>query len=177
MTADEQLVRAIGEAILAEAKKWPVLPGDRYGARSAPMGATEDDLGRAAFAAVTAAGWRPPVCACEPFDVCLRCWGPEQQREAAIRQLAYCEASVQASADPEDGEQCTNLREPGSVHCAQHRPSPLPDSETQWGYRTPWGACVPHPSEASARTIVDGSYPHARVLVRREVTPWIEAQP
>lgn len=53
----------------------------------------------------------------------------------------------------------------------------LPDSETQWGYRTPWGACVPHPSEASARTIVDGSYPHARVLVRREVTPWIEVQP
>jgi hypothetical protein len=52
MTARDELVRAIGEAILAEARKWPQLPGDRYGARTAPMGATVDDLGRAALAVV-----------------------------------------------------------------------------------------------------------------------------
>lgn len=61
MTAREELVRAIGEAILAEARKWPHVPGDRYGARLAPMGATEIDLGRAALAAIDAAGWRPPL--------------------------------------------------------------------------------------------------------------------
>lgn len=59
MTAREELVRAIGEAILAEARKWPHVPGDRYGARLAPMGATEVDLGRAALAVIDAAGWRP----------------------------------------------------------------------------------------------------------------------
>lgn len=60
MTAREDLVRAGGEAILAEARKWPELP-DRYGARVAPMGATGDDLGRAVLAVVDAAGWRPPL--------------------------------------------------------------------------------------------------------------------
>lgn len=58
MTARDELVRAVGEAILAEARKWPELP-DRYGARIAPMGATGDDLGRAVLAVVEAAGWRP----------------------------------------------------------------------------------------------------------------------
>lgn len=63
MTAREELVRAIGEAILAEARKWPQLPGDRYGARIAPMGATGDDLGRAVLAVIDAAGW-PPTTRC-----------------------------------------------------------------------------------------------------------------
>lgn len=109
---------------------------------------------------------------CEPFCFCGKCWTPEQQREAEIRQLAYCEASVQASADPEDGEQCSNPRKRGSVYCEQHRLSPLPDSETEWGYRAPWGATTPQSNEAEARRWVEMSVPGARVLVRREVGPW-----
>jgi hypothetical protein len=87
-----------------------------------------------------------PACGCAPFDNCETCFSPERQRETEIRQLAYCETSVQASADPEDGEQCPEPREPGSVYCKRHTevygpdsvgslgarpPSPLPDDETE----------------------------------------------
>jgi hypothetical protein len=70
-----------------------------------------------------------PACDCKPLDDCAKCWTQVDPREVAIRQLAYCETSVQASADPEDGEQCPNLREYGSVYCAVHQPAPLPDKD------------------------------------------------
>ena len=46
--------------------------------------------------------------------------------------------------------------------------------ETEWGYRAPWGATTPQPSEAEARRWVDMAIPGARVLVRREVGAWTE---
>lgn len=54
--------------------------------------------------------------------------------------------------------------------------SPLPDSETEWGYRIPDGFVSLEPSEAMARRWVDMAFPGQRVLVRREVGPWIEVQ-
>ncbi|MBN9739539.1 hypothetical protein DMP23_00195 [Amycolatopsis sp. A1MSW2902] len=63
---------------------------------------------------------REEPCDCQPFDFCPKCCTPESQEETRIRQLAYCEASVQASTDPEDGEQCRELREHGSIYCEQH---------------------------------------------------------
>jgi hypothetical protein len=44
----------------------------------------------------------------------------------------------------------------------------------EWGYRNPWGDVTPQPSELRARLWVEGSFPNARVLVRREVGPWQE---
>jgi hypothetical protein len=53
-------------------------------------------------------------------------------------------------------------------------PSPLPDSETEWGCRNPDGHVSREPSEAVARRWVSTALPGLRVLVRREVGPWIE---
>jgi len=54
---------------------------------------------------------------------------------------------------------------------------PLLDSETEWGYRIPDGFVSLEPSEAMARRWVDMAFPGQRVLVRREVGPWVEVQP
>jgi len=56
---DDDLVRSVGQAILAEAKKWPVPdPARAPLVHVAPMGADAMDLGRAAVSMVLAAGWR-----------------------------------------------------------------------------------------------------------------------
>jgi hypothetical protein len=163
------------EALSGEPKSW--LAGFIYGFAG---NVSQGDAGVAAAEIIdefVRVGWRPPLpdCGCQLFDFCEKCWGPEQQREFEIRQLAYCEASVQASADPEDGEQCSNPRKPGSIYCERHTPSPLPDSETEWGWRNSAGDCAAY-TERAARRYVKVAPPNHRplVLIRRAVGPWIE---
>jgi hypothetical protein len=64
-----------------------------------------------------------------------------------------------------------------AARLVRQRADELPDSITQWGYRTPWGSNVGHRSEESAHAIVAGTYPYARAVIRREVGPWTEVQP
>lgn len=77
--------------------------------------------------------WAAPKCDCDPdaFDRCDVCWTPAQQADFEAQQLAYCEESVRASADPEDGEQCSKLRTAGSVFCALHTPAPVVSGDVE----------------------------------------------
>jgi len=121
--------------------------------------------------------WRPPlpVCDCEPFAACPHIEQADPNEQAAI-QLGYCEASVQASADPEDGEQCPNLREPGYVNCHLHRSSLLPDSETEWGIRPVGQGEVEETGAEEWARAVSARMPTLYVTVsRRAAGPWIEA--
>lgn len=54
-TAREELERAVGEAIFAEVKKFPTPPP--WSGVVAPLGASVEDVGRAAMAVIDAAGW------------------------------------------------------------------------------------------------------------------------
>lgn len=130
-------------------------------------GSTEEDFFRAADALIAdfgRRGWRPPPCECLPFDICEKCWGPEQQHESQMRQLAYCEEIIPCG--PEDADQCQNLRQPGSVHCAQHQPSPLPADEVEWGYRR-----VDDPESYTRRAT--GAIYARHVVASREPGEWV----
>jgi hypothetical protein len=71
-------------------------------------------------------GGEPPTPMLKPCDhgewAFCDCNPPSEyeQKVARAEQLGYCETSIRASADPEDGEQCPELRVPGYVHCEHH---------------------------------------------------------
>lgn len=113
-----------------------------------------------------AAGWRPPLPepAREPFD-------PNDESPAALV-AAYLAHFL--------GERPARM----AAHIARGldvlgllRPSPLPGSETQWGYRFGSGAvdCVGTEKRARSEALRAIEMTGSRVaLVRREVGPWIE---
>jgi hypothetical protein len=114
----EELARLIGDNVYPVEGNGRSIPAEVAG---------QDD----AADAILAAGWLPPVCRCAPWSFgCEHCAGttPEAIRAAKADQLEHCEASVQASSDPEDGEQCPEWREPGSPFCERH--TPVPTEET-----------------------------------------------
>lgn len=48
--------------------------------------------------------------------------------------------------------------------------------KAEWGNRTPWGSVSPAPNEKEARRMFYVALPGQRVLVSREVGPWVEAE-
>lgn len=101
--------------------------GDRHtstcgcGVASSSDGEVATPDGVAADLAPAQPGEDTTPCPHAPFDFCLCNPMTEFQRKAAQAQkLGYCEEYVRASADPEDGEGCPELRIPGSIHCEGH---------------------------------------------------------
>lgn len=83
------------------------------GLRDAASPQTHRDL----LDTILEAGWRPPLPPTPEWQVNARV------EEARATSLGYCEHVVEVLSDGEE-ETCGELRERGSIHCAEHQPTP-----------------------------------------------------
>jgi hypothetical protein len=136
--------RAIADPGAVVAARWPEETGSAWSARAVEQ-------------ALLAAGWRPPLPS-EGEEI-----GDDVIVHFAGRPVVGRPLSVKVGLE---GDQFVELPRDFAVPA----PSPLPDSETEWGCRDRHGRVhsVGVENEAQARSML------SMTPVRREVGPWIE---